>query len=505
MKKDKIQFLKGKPEIKKCIKEGISELQKSEDLHSKILSAKKLWKILFEASMGYIDPDKKGYDELFEYFDDFVEFEELIFASDKFYRDHTLHSLWVYFLGEYLFHQKEYKTLFSGFLQTIRDNAILYDSFEPLKDNRMIGEFYSFLSNVKRILLFHDSTRCVIALSHDLGYPLKIIGKINKSIRKIIPHFSISKYGEFDFQFESVQQLYIQNLLEILSYDIFYYIDTKDLNYKEQAVIEKFQRLFNQINIIITEGSEPSTELITQLQTELASFSLEDEYIVRRVMLGRGVCEKSISRFLRLARDFENYMHGIMSCYLLMKKLNAFSNFDLSFSDPSNLPMDKIDFATIYSKSKILVAMANHTSEGYLIRKFDNYSAFLILIDDIEDFSRMSRANQFRQYVQEFCKSEIHMEDDFLVIENIFDNIEAEGLEPEIHFIDKCKRFTGVLDIQNLADEVKIIYRCIGKLPWDENTYELKIEPGKTPSIKINNKKKNVKDYLDSTEVYICK
>jgi len=504
MKKDKIQFLNGKPKTKKCIAEGISELKNSEDLHSKILSAKKLWKILFEASMGYIDSDKKGYDVMFEYFDDFVEFEELIFASDKFYRDHTLHSLWVYFLGEYLYNNPEYQVLFSGFNQNIRDTVRLYDSFEPIKNNRMLREFYSFLSNVKKIMNLDDSIRCVAALSHDLGYPLKIINKINKSIRKIIPHFSITKYGEFDFQFESVQQVYIQNLIEILSYNLEYHIDTGDLNFEEQGVIEKIQRLFNQINMVIAEGNEPSVELISQLSTELSSFTEKEEYIVRKVMIGRGVCEKSISRYLRLASDFEKYMHGIMSCYLLMKKLNAFSNFDLSFSDPSNLPMDKIDFATIYSKSKILIAMANHTSDGFLIRKFDNYSAFLVLVDEIEEFSRMSRANQFRQYVQEFCKSNIRMEDDILVIENIFDNVEADGLKPEIHFKSKCKRLTSVFDIPNLADEIKIIYRCIGKLPWDENVYELKIESGKTPSIKINNRKKNAKEYLGSIELFIC-
>ena len=32
--------------------------------------------------------------------------EELIFASDSFYRDHTLHCIWVYFLGEYLKRRK---------------------------------------------------------------------------------------------------------------------------------------------------------------------------------------------------------------------------------------------------------------------------------------------------------------------------------------------------------------------------------------------------------------
>ncbi len=72
-------------------------------------------------------------------------------------------------------------------------------------------------------------------------------------------------------------------------------------------------------------------------------------------------------------------------------------------------------------------------------------------------------------------------------IEFIFDNVEAVDLKPEIAFKGKCKRLTSVFDIPNLANEVKIIFRCIGKLPWDENVYELKIESGKTPSIKINN------------------
>ena len=504
MNKDKIQFLKGKPKAKKCIVEHIEKLRACEDLHSKIMQATVLWKVLFELSMVYIDPDKKGYDTLFNYFDDFVEFEELIFASDKFYRDHTLHSLWVYFLGEYLYFKEEFQPLFSEFNQNIRSTALLFDSFEPIKDNRIIREFYSFLKNVKTILEFDDSIRCVIALSHDLGYPLKIIGKINTSIQKILPHFSITKYGEFDFQFESVQQLYIQNLLEILSYDIEFQINVEELDYKEQKVIDKIFGLFNQINKVLASGLKPNIELITQLDKELSSFTDEEEHIVRRVMTGRGTMEKSIARYLRLASDFEKYMHGIMSCYLLMKSLNTFSNFDISYSNLSDLPMEKIDFATIYSKSKILIAMADHTSHGFLIRKFDNYSAFLVLVDEIEEFSRMSRANQFRQYVQEFCKSDIRMENGFLVIEFIFDNVEAEGLKPKIAFTAKCKRFTNVFDIPRLAEEIKIIFRCIGKLPWDNNVYELKIESGKTPIIKVNNKKKNIKEYLNSSEVFIC-
>ena len=106
-----ISFLKNKKECAKKIKNKIIELRDEKSMNKKIIFAKELWKQLFESSMSYIDPDKRGYDRLFAYFDEYVNFEELIFASDSFYRDHTLHSLWVYFLGEYIIRQEEFKRI----------------------------------------------------------------------------------------------------------------------------------------------------------------------------------------------------------------------------------------------------------------------------------------------------------------------------------------------------------------------------------------------------------
>ncbi|GAH54769.1 unnamed protein product, partial [marine sediment metagenome] len=59
MKSDKINFLIGKDNAKEKIKETISILKKSEEIHDKIHTAKELWKILFEVSMEFIDPDKQ--------------------------------------------------------------------------------------------------------------------------------------------------------------------------------------------------------------------------------------------------------------------------------------------------------------------------------------------------------------------------------------------------------------------------------------------------------------
>lgn len=44
-------------------------------MHNRIEIAKNLWKLLFEAAMSYIDPDKRGYDDTFAYFHEYVNFE----------------------------------------------------------------------------------------------------------------------------------------------------------------------------------------------------------------------------------------------------------------------------------------------------------------------------------------------------------------------------------------------------------------------------------------------
>ena len=87
----KINYLENRENYKNRIAKYIVDLRDSNNINEKINNAKKLWKVLFEAAMTYIDEDKRGSDRLFKFFDEYVEFEKLIFASDSFYRDHTLH------------------------------------------------------------------------------------------------------------------------------------------------------------------------------------------------------------------------------------------------------------------------------------------------------------------------------------------------------------------------------------------------------------------------------
>lgn len=108
----RVDFLAEHAEDTARIRTLLLEMIAADRINERIRIAVKLWKALFAPAMSYIDPNREGYDSIFAYFDAYVEFEELIFASDSFYRDHTLHCLWVYFLGEYIYRCKEYASLF---------------------------------------------------------------------------------------------------------------------------------------------------------------------------------------------------------------------------------------------------------------------------------------------------------------------------------------------------------------------------------------------------------
>jgi len=144
--------------------------------------------------------------------------------------------------------------------------------------------------------------------------------------------------------------------------------------------------------------------------------------------------------------------------------------------------------------------MADHTSTGYQIRDFDNYSAQLILIDEIEEFSRISRANQYRTFVNQFCKCELYMNERCICIDFIFDDDDIDDLDPSIAFKDKCRRFISVFDVPNLTDNISIRFRCIAKLKKDKKTYELQLSRNHVKISIDDVEEKDINKYLKTKE-----
>jgi hypothetical protein len=484
IEKDTIEFLKDKPWYKEDISREIIKLRDEDEMHNKIVICKNLWKLLFEASMSYIDPDRRGYDDLFGYFDEYVNFEELIFASDSFYRDHTMHCLWVYFLGEYIKRNDEFAPFFheyrnqNAFLKSICGIIKKSSHSELFKGLLDLGEMISKFES------YYDSMRCLEALTHDLGYPIKKINSINKNIKSILPHFGIKNFSEFEFDYSDIHDNLIKDFLNFLSYTF----DFSGRGGDDED--ETIQKLFktNEYGNMVNINEDVLLNLTEDEKKRIKTFLRLRKQIYFYYPL-----------HMRYSKDFENYQHGIMSAFLLFRKLSIFNNTRFSYSDYKTIQAKDIDFIKHNVLAALLRSVTDHTSDGFQIKGIDGDSPFLTFIDELEEFSRISRANQNRQYINEFCKSNIYVENGFLNIDFIFDNTQIDNLDPERAFKGRCKRFLTLFNISELDESFKLKLRCIGSLPYDKNIYMLEMR-NKYANITINGEEKHIPQYLKSKQ-----
>lgn len=481
---DEIAFLVGRPKYKVEICSYINEMINAEKMNEKIKIARCLWKALFESAMSFIDPEKQGYDKLFSFFDEFVEFEELIFASDSFYRDHTLHCLWVYFLGEYIYKKAEYNDFLIDLKTENQSVKILEELISKLELQSYFKGFYELVKVQKDVKKYNDSLRCITSLAHDLGYPIKKITKINKSMKKILPYFSINSYNDFSFEFNNLQQHFIEHFIDFISSDLRFSLDIKEeLKFLEEEVFE-----IDESKNLFIGLKDNAIEAMTPERIE----AIKDNIKVQCYFI------KVPSVAMSFSNEFEEYHHGIMSSFLLTKNLKAFQNIIYIYGD--KLLDNHSNFGHLIIKQMILSSIANHTRDTFRISAINDIT-FLTLIDELEEFSRISRASQSREYVEEFCSSYIYMDSDWLNIDFVFENETLDNLDPEIAFKGRCKRFLTLFDIPNLSDKLKIKLRCIGKLENNSNTYMLEIAK-KHVDILINGKSIDIPKYLKSNQFY---
>lgn len=489
MHDDKIVFLIKHKSLYSEIEELMKVLRHHTSMNKKIQAAKKLWKILFRTAMSYIDPDQRGYDELFKFFDEYVEFEELIFASDSYYRDHTLHCLWVYFLGVYLRSSEE----FNEIINISEHNNQYIGFFKYICKHHQNHNKISIIQQITDMLTtqleLEQSIFCVASLTHDLGYPIKKIHKINKSIKNILPYFGVKNYDEFNFNYTAIQQHFIERYISMLSIEANFDLTIKNSSSKQEVFEEIMRKIIRKnavgesyidIDCFETLNAEEKNMVIDSIDASRKEFT---DYPTE----------------IRYSDDIEQYQHGIMSGFLLTKIVHSFKNMELVLNnDKTDINIHaNSNYARFSTKQSILRAISDHTSSGYRIASIRKHSELLTFVDEVEEFSRITRANQNREFINEFCKTELYVEDGYFYINFIFNNSEIDGLDPEFAFKGRCKKTLTLFDIENLDPRLKIRMSCIGDLPYDQNKYTIEIR-NKFAKITINDEEKHIPRYLKS-------
>lgn len=227
-----------------------------------------------------------GIEELRKYLNDFMEYESILYGTDRHYRDHMNHVFQVWAIG----------------WELLRENT-----FE-MSDRYVISKEHEFHFKIPDSNWYKPHTISqseiwamwtIIALCHDLGYPIEKTFKINQKTKDIIKQFGNVQFTELDFSFNILNSFLVEKFLNIIS--------SKAI--KQRARIKRYE---------------------TTIQTKFRD---------------------------KFSKSLEDHKHGIFSSLLLFKDLTYFLETDYFVKEP----LGAEDARQFHIRKEILRSISMHT------------------------------------------------------------------------------------------------------------------------------------------------
>jgi hypothetical protein len=425
--------------LKKCIE----KLAPNEKLHLQKKVLLDLWKNLIGLAIVYLklndkrekynDDEDYGVEKLSDFFKTFSEFETVFYGADQYYRDHVTHMFKVFLLGEYLHrHKNIYKKIQIG--------------------TKYLDEDFKIQDSEK------EAMWCIISLTHDVGYGLGMIKKINKKTRTMLEQIGITNIQDISFSFTR-QPLY-DFILKFVSSDL--------TEITEILTAEEIKAKYSEKEI--EEGK--TRQYVNHIQSKY---------------------------FLKFSGSFERFGHGIFSCILLMRNLVYFLESDYSFD--LKRPLNQRDAHHFLIRQTILRSIASHDCDDIYYLKVLEFPFLLTLVDEMQDWERPGLSDLFEKKPKK--KLIINGLDEKSVdfqIEFIKDDT-ASPLKPDaakeisynilVEFENKCKKIRKILrsavdgeardftlrfEIEDKIGEELIKYEIIHNFPNDIKLKANKVE-----------------------------
>lgn len=388
--KNKLKDLKFiSPEDYKQIESWLSSLcDTTKKRYEKTHIAWDVWQFFFEKSLRALTDNVRGHDKLYRYLNEYMEYENLLFAIDRKYRDHMIHSIWVMLLGFYLkdkyhqFNDMDYMNIF-----------LLCDDVKCLEE----------YNTVKKIIKEkEDPLWCLIALTHDLGYPIERTKRANEVMTKMINNFGFLKQKDFDYNFTTVHEPVINELLNILSYQLIWRPNSWTIGY--------------------------------------ASGTRADH-----------------------AKSFERLDHGIMAAYLLQMYLDwIFDDLNIRHGTENIYPLKNEDAARMTYIITLLDAISAHTNKNRYVKMdtVNEMQTLLFLSDELDELSRFSRSKT-DEWIEINCKTEFEWTNEVFQINYTFD--ESKDYDVVEFFKGKVDKLNDRFEIGN-TKSLKLSLNCKGTM-----------------------------------------
>ncbi|MFA6147979.1 MAG: hypothetical protein WC899_07210 [bacterium] len=384
-----------------------------------------------ENAYDMISDGSLGIINLKEYFRVFIEFERLLYGAEQFYRDHVYHIIRVWLTGQFIL--KKY--INSDFPICIAEDK--YRLADVRANEKPSSR--SSLSRKSNMSFFEgeeDAIWCIIALTHDLGYPLSKFEKINDRIKKMVSYFAKSGLEEFSFAFPLQNQFINDAILKYMS-----------------------------SKIVLRNNKRSSNSATSKYKT-----NIQAKY------------------YLKFSRSFERFDHGLISCIVLTKNLIYFleTNYDW---DPMHDLIGKTEARQFVLRREILRAIASHTCNEIYYLKPNTFSFLLLLSDELQFWGRPT-----------FDTMATGAQKDYVVTLNKFDNknvsfdIKITGAKDGTKKESLVGFFKSKVDLFKTVLRIAVDYRqrefsLKFKICDEANrTYEFESTPFKHPLLKIDGK-----------------
>jgi hypothetical protein len=342
-----------KGKLKKLISGNVMEID-----YSKAPELDSLWKDLIQKSiecLRFFDsrepflhlpanghtkyPVAYGLDTLTNYQDRYTKFESMLYGASYFYRDHVFHAIRTWMLGIFCLVKK---------LNYTKDESII-ENENIVIDGEGNSKFSGAINFFEKISMW-----TIIALCHDLGYPLEkseqILDNTQAMMKVFVPRPNIWN----NFGFNGTQDTINEYIIKFIS--------TKMI--PPQKTEPKIDRV----------GSQKD---VSSQKSGLAESSKDEMHYFGRIQP---------KYYLKFAKSLEGFNHGIVSSVIIYKMLLYFLESDFNLND--DYTYTKEDARQFYIRREILRAMASHTCADVYNIYLTSFSSLLFLCDEMQEWGR---------------------------------------------------------------------------------------------------------------------
>ena len=387
------------------VRNKLDEIHLSSDSEFEIFQyltvIKDLWTILIEKSiicLRYYDdrepfmpkggvvtnkePYAYGVSDLKKYYDRYVEFEDVLYGGASYYRDHVVHVFRVWLLG----------------LRQLLCNKCEY------LEKITIEEGY------KANYLEKLSVWTIIALTHDLGYPLQKSLEIVDKTRVMMKSFVDNPLVTMDLSFSGVQNSMNDYVLRFISSKM-REIDTttgllKDLKEKEKKDSVK--------------AIDKDSRFVARLQPKY---------------------------YFKFQKSLEHNQHGILSSLIIYKLLLYFLESDYSINE--DYVFEAEDTRQFYLRREILRAIASHTCKDIYQLDLNTFSFLLQLCDDAQEWGRKGISELYVdnsiEYEFDGITIDFSEKTSSVSVRESYNSIPIETVQPVLEsFLRQCTKYRDV-------------------------------------------------------------